>query len=106
MNCTPNLMPLNRLRNAHNMARTAERILARVTAADPDSAERQRDIGVSHFKLFQVTGQEGNSGAAHGHLRACVAALETLEADGRLPNPGDQRFLAHWRQQLTDRDAG
>jgi hypothetical protein len=96
---------LGRLRTAVEMAKLAVRILKHVAEADPASAEKQRDVGVSHFKLMDSSEKAGDRPAAREHLQHFVAVWGQLEAEGRLPSPTDQRILHNRRKQLAGREA-
>ena len=71
-------------------------------AAHPDSAQKRRALGMSHFKLFEVESKLGNRPAARARLASYVSIWGKLEAEGRLPSPNDRAELEHYRQQLDE----
>jgi tetratricopeptide (TPR) repeat protein len=77
-------------------------IRKRVAAAHPDSAQKQRDLGVSHFKLFDVENSLENRSEARAHLAAYVSIWRKLEAEDRLPSPNDRAELEHYRRLLDE----
>ncbi len=77
-------------------------ISQKLADADPYSAEKQRDLGVSHFRLSDVEQQIGNEAAKHEHLTAGVAAWGKLAAEGKLPSPTDRASLERRRRQLHE----
>ena len=70
--------------------------------ADPASAQKQRDLGVSHIKLFDIEKKLANRSAARAQLAAFVAVWGKLEAEGRLLTPKDRTALKRRRQQLDE----
>jgi hypothetical protein len=77
-------------------------IARKLAEADAASAEKQRDLGVSHFKMMQLAEKAGDRPAAREHLQDFIAAWDRLEAEGRLPSPNDQRILQYRRKQLAE----
>ena len=59
-----NMQHLGRLRSARQMAELAKRILSSVLQADPDSAEKQRDLSISFERLGDVSVASGDLKAA------------------------------------------
>lgn len=96
------LQELGRLRSAIDMASLASRILKHLADADPASAQKQRDLGVSHVKLFDIENKLENRSAARAQLAAFVNVWGKLEAEGRLSAPNDSAFLKRRRQQQLD----
>ena len=51
--------------------------------ANPESAQRARDVMVSHFKVFEFHRQRGDEPAAIQSLTACFAILDSFARENR-----------------------
>jgi tetratricopeptide (TPR) repeat protein len=73
-------------------------IAQKLATNDPTNAEKQRDIAVSAFKLFQLATQAGDDDDASEWLGQCHQILTSMKARGMHLDPPMARLLA----QLDD----
>ena len=97
----PTLQNLGRLRNAINLARQASGILKLVLAADPGSAEKQRDLSISFGHLGDVSVAAGDLAAARAYYEQALAISRTL-ADADPASAQKQRDLVVSHFNLFD----
>lgn len=64
----------------------------RLRAASPESAQAERDVMVSHFKLHTFCQQHGAPDKSREHLRKCFAMLDDFAGAGR-PMDAQMRAL-------------
>ena len=96
------LQNLGRLRNAIELVRVANRILQQhVLAADPASAEKQRDLSVSFNNLGNVSVAAGDLAAARAYYEQGLALRRTL-ADADPASAEMQRDLGVSHIKLFD----
>ena len=69
----------------------------RLAQAEPDRADYQRDLVVSHWRLGLIEDAGGES-----HLRQALAILVSLKQAGRL-NPVDEPYIDQLRKLLRER---
>ena len=72
-------------------------IAERLAQAEPDRADYQRDLAVSHWRL----GTEDDP-AAEGHLRRALGVLMSMKETGRL-DPVDEPHIEQLRELLRQR---
>jgi hypothetical protein len=65
----------------------AKTITERLAASDPANAAWQRDLAVSHFKLFQLAQKSGDEAMMQAELRACFTVLDGMKRRGLHMDP-------------------
>jgi hypothetical protein len=69
----------------------------RLAQAEPDRADYQRDLAVSHVRLGMMEDETSES-----HLKQALAILMSLKQAGRL-DPVDEPYIDQLRQTLRER---
>lgn len=90
-------MNLGNLPEARRMFVEAQRIHERLAQAEPDRADYQRDLVVSHWRLGLMEDEKSD-----WHLKQALAILVSLKQAGRL-DPVDEPYLDQLRQTLRER---
>ncbi len=65
-----------------------------LAAADPDSAQAERSVSVSHFKLFSFYRASEDEPQAIEHLNKCFAILNSFVREGRPMDPQMRELYA------------
>lgn len=68
--------------NAERYYRDGLKIAERLTQSDPMHAGWQRDLAVSHFRLFQFAQEKGNEAMAATELHASYTVLHGMKQRG------------------------
>ncbi len=79
----PRQSELGRLGVAIELGRMAERILRLVLADDPHSAQKKRDLMVSHYKLGGLFLASNDRAPANESFQAGIDALDEMIAAGQ-----------------------
>ena len=53
-----------------------------LAASDPANSEWQRDLAVSHFRLYQFAQKKGDEAMMGAELRACFEVLHAMKQRG------------------------
>lgn len=70
------------LPEAQRLFGEALRIRQRLAESDPANAEWQRDLAVSHSKLYHLAKASGDEATAKAQLRSCFTVLQGMKQRG------------------------